>query len=167
MTSKGFQEYCLTRKTTRSEWAEGAAQAVTKQLPALTASVKAQFASAGVSSTTGRSVRHSCTSTYLLDDTILKRTKMLIFSLRPLSGGGWGFISPTLVHKRKSRNASKQRQIPMCSQGLPHWPYSNRRAFAVIGSDNKHGPAVTAAHNCSLNTFKYPGGISQMRARSP
>lgn len=111
---------------------------------------------------------HSCTSTYLLDDTILKRTKMLIFSFRSLSGGGWEFISPTLVHMRKSRNASKQRQIPTCSQGLPHWPYRNRRAFAVIGSGNKHGPAVTAAHNnCSLNTFKYPGEISQMRAKSP
>lgn len=74
----------------------------------------------------------------------------------------------TLVYKRKSRNASKHRQIPTCSQGLPHWPHRHRRAFAVVSSGDKHGPAVTAAQNkCSPNTFKYPGGISQMRAWSP
>lgn len=61
MTSKGFQEYSLTRKTAleMNGLRRLTAQALTKQLPALTAPVRALSESGEVSSKTGRSGRHT------------------------------------------------------------------------------------------------------------
>lgn len=178
MTSKGYQEYSSTRKTGLE--INGLRMLSKQWQRSFLHSAPVRAAWIGWSEQWNWQVRqiHRGTNTHLLHDTTLKRTKMLIFCWRSLSsfpvtlnsakpGEVGGFFTYSCPQEEKQKCQQTQADSHL-SQGLPHLPYSNRRAFVVVGSGNEHGPAMTAAHNnCSPDTSKHPGGISQMRPWSP
>lgn len=132
---------------------------MTKQLPALTAPVRALFESGEVSSKTGKSVRCTGVPAHIYWMIPSWKDQKCLFSiwdpslppLLLLIVQNQVVFSPTLVHKRKSINPRKHRQMPTCSQGLPHWLYS--RAFAVDGFGDKHGPADNSTQQSAVLTL--------------
>lgn len=154
MTSKGFQESSLSRKTELEMNGLRVLLTVTKQLPVLAAPLKALLESGEVSSKTDSSVRHTGVPAHIYWMIPSWKHQKCWFSiwdpslppLLLLIVQNQVFFSPSLVHKRKSINARKHRQMPSCSQGLPRWLSS--RACAADGSGDKQLPTAHNSGQC-------------------